>query len=246
MSGHDTMNKRRAPRIAAAGLIGVATVLLAGAVGAAGTAVEQRPVSDVQRVVMRATGELIVRQGSSESLQIEAEASLLPKIATDVRDGTLYLEFRAPQVDSAQPLVFRLTVKRLEALDSVGSADVRIGALKSDALMLRLSGSGDIAVDALELGRLEAHLAGAGTITVGAGRVAEQTLYLTGAGDYSAAPLASQRATVHLDGSGNVSLHAIDRLVVRIAGSGDVRYRGTPRVEQLISGAGSVARIGGP
>jgi hypothetical protein len=245
MNGADIM-KRRAPRLAAAGLIGIVAVLCTGAVHAGSTVLEQRAVAHVQRVVMRATGELIVRQGASETLQIEAEARLLPQIATDVRDGTLYLEFRAPQVDSAQPVVFRLTVTDLEALDSVGSADVRIGALTTDALALTLSGSGDITADALELGRLEAHLTGAGTITISAGRVAEQILHLSGAGDYGAAPLESRRATVHLDGSGNVTVHATEQLVVYIAGSGDVRYRGTPRVEQLISGAGSVSRLDRP
>lgn len=238
--------KRRAPHLAAAGLIGIVALLLAGAADAAATTVEQRPIAHVQRVVMRATGELIVHQGPSETLQVEAEARLLPKIATDVRDGTLYLEFRAPQVDSAQPVVFRLTVTDLEALDSVGSANVRIGTLKSDALTLTLSGSGDITVDALELGRLEAQLSGSGTITIGAGRVAEQILHLSGAGDYGAAPLESRRATVRLDGSGNVTVHATEQLIVYIAGSGDVRYRGTPRVEELISGAGSVSHADRP
>ena len=51
---------------------------------AAGTATEQRPVAGIDRIVMRATGELIVRQGPSESLTVEAEPRLLPQIASEV------------------------------------------------------------------------------------------------------------------------------------------------------------------
>ena len=239
------MSRRRATKRTAsvipACLIG-ALVTFAAPAEAAGTAVEQRPVADIRRVVMRATGELIVRQGQRETLQVEAEPRLLPKIASEVRDGTLFLEFHGSQINTAHPLVFRLTVKQLEGLDSVASADVRIGALRADSFLLRLTGSGEVGIETLDAARFETELSGAGTVRVDGGRVGEQTLRLRGSGDYVAGALQSRNARVSLDGSGDATVRAGESLVVRIAGSGDLRYFGDPRVEQVISGAGSVSR----
>ncbi|MDO9599366.1 MAG: head GIN domain-containing protein [Azoarcus sp.] len=236
---------KRPASIIPACLIGLVATL-AGPAQAAGTVVEQRPVAGIRHVVMRATGELLVRQGPSESLQIEAEAHLLPKISSEVRNGTLLLAFNAPQITTSYPMVFRLTVKHLESLDSVASADVSIGALRADSFVLKLTGSGDIGIEALDAGRFETQLSGAGTVRVDDGQVGEQALRLQGSGDYVAGALESRKTSVTIDGSGNATVRASEQLVVRIAGSGDVRYYGHPRVDQIISGAGSVSRAEAP
>jgi len=234
----------RAGRVLPACLL-AALVALPGSGDAAGTATEQRAVAGVRRVVMRATGELIVREGPSERLVVEAEPQLLPKIASEVRDGTLYLEFHANQINTPYPLRFHLTVKRLEGLDSVASAEVHIGALHTDSFVLKLTGSGDVDIEALDAARFETQLTGAGNVSVGGGRVGQQTLILKGSGDYTAGALDSRKASVNIDGSGNATVRTSEQLVVRIGGTGDVRFHGNPRVDEIISGAGSVTRADG-
>jgi len=49
---------------------------------------QQRDVSGFRRVCFRSFGELIIRQGETESLEIEA----LARTATEVRGDTLYIE----------------------------------------------------------------------------------------------------------------------------------------------------------
>ncbi len=231
---------RRRPWPVPAGLL---TVLMAatGSAGAADTAIEAREVSGIHRVVMRAVGELNIRQGEREHLEIEAEPRLLPMISSEVREGILYLEFRSSQINTTHPLRFRLTVTRLEGLDSVASADVRVAALRTDSFHLRLIGSGDVAIESLDAARVETHLTGAGDISIDGGRVEQQTLLLRGSGDYVAGALGSRKASVTIEGSGNATVSASEQLIARIAGSGDVRYYGNPRVERTISGAGSVS-----
>lgn len=235
---------RRAPRLLRACLVAMLGAVSAAA-GAAGTATEQRAVDGVRRIVLRATGELIVREGARESLVVEAEPRLLPKIASEVRNGTLYLEFDGNQINTAYPLRFRLTVKRLEGVDSVASANMDIGALHTDSFVLKLAGSGDVGIEALDAARFETQLTGAGNVSVGGGRVGQQTLILKGSGDYAAGALASRKASIHIEGSGNATVRASDELVVRIGGTGDVRFYGNPRVDEIVSGAGSVARADG-
>ena len=232
--------EKRSQRTLAAILFGVAAVF-ATSVGAADTQTEARNVAGFDRVVMRAVGELTINQGASEALEIEAEPQLLPKIGSEVRDGVLYLEILAPQFTTQYPLRFRLTVKQLEGLDSMASANVRIGTLRSESLELKLTGSGGIRIDALDAAQVETHLAGAGNVSIHGGQVDRQTLQLQGSGDYATGEMKSRAVRVNIAGSGNVTVHASELLEVRISGSGDVQYVGTPRIEQDISGAGNVS-----
>ena len=224
----------------AAALFGAAAVF-AGSASGANTSTEAREVSGFDRVVMRSVGELTISQGASEALEIEAEPHLLPKIGSEVRDGVLYLEILAPQFNTQYPLRFRLTVKELDGLDSMASANVHIGTLRSNSLELKLTGSGDIHIDALDAAQVETHLTGAGNVSIDGGQVDRQTLQLQGSGDYATGGMTSRAARVNIAGSGNVTVHASELLEVRISGSGDVQYVGTPRIEQDISGAGNVS-----
>lgn len=236
----DQHKEKRVQRTFAAALFGVAAVF-AGSAGGADTSTETRDVTGFDRVVMRAVGDLTIRQGASEHLEIEAEPHLLPKIGSEVRDGVLYLEILAPQFQTREPLRFRLTVKQLEGLDSMASGSVNIGALKTDSLELKLTGSGDIHVDSLDATQVDTQLTGAGIVSIDGGQVDQQALQLQGSGDYAAGGMKSRAARVNIIGSGNVTVDASDLLDVRIGGSGDVHYFGTPRIEQSISGAGSVS-----
>lgn len=211
---------------------------------AAGTAREVRPVAGVERVVLRAAGDLRIRQGEREHLEIEAEPRLLPKIGSAVRDGVLYLEFLVPQVQTRHPLRFDLTVKRLDALASATSADVHIGPLRTGALRLDLGGSGNVAIESLHAARLETRLTGASDVDIAGGEVDEQVLHSTGSGNYAAGGLKSVTARVRLAGSTDATVHASAHLDVRIEGSGDLHYYGDPRVDQVIEGAGELVPAG--
>jgi hypothetical protein len=234
---------KSATTLLSACLVTLLGVLPGPAAAAAAVASEQRPVADFRRVVMRAAGELIVHQGQREALRIEAEPRLLPVIASEVRDGTLYLEFRASQVNTLYPVRFHLTVTALEAVASQASADLRMGPLKSRTFDLELTGSGNVDIEALDATRSRTRITGSSNVAIGGGRVDAQTIEIDGSGDYAAAPLASRSTQVTIGGSGNVEVAAGERLSVDISGSGEVRYHGNPRVDEHISGAGSVRRV---
>ena len=94
-----------------------------------------REVSGFENVSFATAGELIITQGDRETLEIEALASDLSNIVTEVRDGTLsigrqgaepFSPFRAP--------VFRLTVKKIAVLETHSSGSITIGELSADSL----------------------------------------------------------------------------------------------------------------
>lgn len=235
-----------APRLSRRGWLVAATAAATAALGAplrAATVVQRREVRDVRVLDWRAVGELWIEQTGREALSVEAEASLLERIHTRVRDGRLEIALSG-RVVAREPLRFRLEVRTLAGVEADGAGLLRIGALAVPALALRLAGSDEVRIAALQARSLDARLEGAGLLAIDAGAVERQRVAISGAADYLAPRLASCEAEVVIDGSGQARVAAAQHLAVRIAGSGEVRYRGAPRLVQDITGAGSVGRDG--
>ena len=56
---------------------------------------QAREVQDFDEISLRWPGELVIVQGEEESLVIEADEALLPKLRSDVRDRRLELTARS-------------------------------------------------------------------------------------------------------------------------------------------------------
>jgi len=228
---------------------------------------ESREVSGFDRVSLSGLGELIITQGAEESLTIEAEDNLVRYIETEVRSGTLHIDFpdepRRVNVIPTDPVRFYLTVKQLSGLsmsgagrigasslkvDDVqisisGAGDVDLGSLTAKELDIRVSGAGDIDIDALEADELTLRLSGAGDVDI-AGQVKAQQASLSGLGSYGAGDLESQTAKITISGAGGAKVHVTEELDVRISGAGSVKYYGNPTVSKDISGLGKVSALG--
>jgi hypothetical protein len=62
--------------------------------GSGNDVTETRKVSDFDTVNVSYPAQVLIRQGSAESLQIEAEDNLLPNLKTEVKNGTLEIFYR--------------------------------------------------------------------------------------------------------------------------------------------------------
>jgi hypothetical protein len=113
---------------------------------AAETARENRPVGGIDSIVLRVPGNARVEQGGRESLVIEADKDVLPKLRTEVRGGVLYIEANQ-SFSTRDPIRFRITVTRLSALASEGGGEVMLGRFELPRLDLKLSGSGTVKKD---------------------------------------------------------------------------------------------------
>jgi hypothetical protein len=232
-------------RLMLAGLVAAAVNLQARRSHAAGTTTEQRPVANFDGIDWRALGELHVAQTGHERLLVEAEPAVLAKTITEVRRGRLFIAFAPGRIDTRLPIRFKLEVKSLRTLLADGAGEIRIGALATPELAVRLAGSDTLHLARLDARLLDASLDGSGDLGIESGSVATQHVRLGGSGRYIAPALASRQAEATLEGSGDIELAASESLVARISGSGDVIYRGRPQVQQAIDGAGSVRPAGG-
>ena len=76
-----------------------------------------RPVAGVSEVLLAGGGTLTISQGTTETLTIEAEDTILPHLKADV-DGprlALYEDRRAGRLRPTRPVTYQLTVRNLSA-----------------------------------------------------------------------------------------------------------------------------------
>jgi hypothetical protein len=211
--------------------------------GPAQGATETRGVADFDEVVFDVPGEVNIKQGSHETLTLEAEPAVLRKITTAVHGRRLLIGLAPGRIETQQPIRLQLGVRTLRSLESRNAGAIGIGALRSDALALVMAGASTIRLDQLDNARsLDVRITGAGAVAVGGGKVVAQKVAIAGMGTYSAPKLISERAEVAIDGNGEVQLAANNTLAVRIAGVGHVRYHGNPAVTRSISGVGLIEK----
>lgn len=187
-----------------------------------GVTSEPRNVSDFNEVELRGVGNLSIQEANNESLTVEAEQDVLPKIRTEVDNSRLII---GPEpntiINTTEPINYRLTVKDLNALEVSGSGNVEAEGIDSDELAVTISGAGDVEIS---------------------GKVDSQDVEISGSGDYRAEDLESKEAKIDVGGSGSATVNVSDELDAEVSGSGSVEYVGSPIVNQEVSGAGKVSK----
>ena len=239
-------------------IVGVVIATLA-AVATLATTRRNAPVGESQRETRVLTGfsrievygmaEVHLRQGTAEGATVEATAQLLPRIRTEVRDGTLLIDVAQERQWSdwmqwsTPRRTPRVTVDfiKLERVESAGAIKLAADSLRADELRLDFSGASSVRIGNLQASRLRLEGSGATKAEL-AGKVGTQAVNLSGAGSYAATGLESDRAEVHVSGAGKAFVNARTSLTVEISGAGLVEYVGNPKLEQDISGVGKVRR----
>ncbi len=190
---------------------------------------EQRDVSGFDRVSFEGFGTLIITHGSEESLTIEAEDNILPRIETRVHGGTLEIGFDTDRwkdiVRPTKSITYTLTVITLDGI--------------------ALSGAGSIEARGIDVERFDVELSGAGSIEI-SGFAAAQEINVSGAGSYDSAELQSEHIDVNISGAGAATVWATESLDVNISGVGNVSYYGDPQVRENVSGLGNLKALGSP
>jgi Putative auto-transporter adhesin, head GIN domain len=184
---------------------------------------ESRTVSGFTKIDLSGAGDVIIEQNGTEALTIEAEDNLIPKLTSEVVNGTLRLGEKSNlTIHLTKPVTYRVSMKDISGLMISGSGTVTAATITAPSLAVDLSGSGKI--------------------TVG-GTVDQQDLAISGSGEYQAKDLQTKIASVEISGSGNATVTVNDKLDAQISGSGQLTYYGNPpQVTQEVSGSGRVTK----
>ena len=126
---------------------------------------EDREVAEFTKVRLKGSGNVILTQGQTQSLQIKTDDNIMPLIETTVNGKKLTISHGKHHLRPTTFEVF-ITVENLEGVSIAGSGDV-IGKSRfvTDTFYSAISGSGDIDLE-VETGRLKSAISGSGSINL--------------------------------------------------------------------------------
>lgn len=212
--------------------------------GSGNVITESREVSGFNGVSHTGIGRVIITQGDTESLTIQADDNLMDYITSEVKNDTLELGFdENVRFDSTSSITFTVGAIGIAEIGSTGTGSIELDELGTKNLHILKTGTGSISIGSLTATDLVVNADGTGKIEI-AGTVVEQELDLKGTGNYDAPDLKSQTAQVGVTGTGSVVIWVLDALDVEITGISKVSYYGSPQVTQNITGTGTLTRLG--
>ncbi|WP_265580414.1 head GIN domain-containing protein [Methanofollis aquaemaris] len=212
-------------------------------VGSGNVVSETRDVGAFQSVELNTFATVMVTQGASGPLVIEAEDNIVPLVQTRVSDGVLVVDLDAACVRNTRPVIVRVTMEEVQRLSVSGSGTVQgENEIVAGRLETAISGSGNLDLG-MNVTTLETTISGSGEARL-SGTAAEHNAGISGSGALKGFDLTTERTNLVISGSGAAEVLATGALDVQIAGSGAAIYRGDPVVTQEISGSGSLVRAG--
>ena len=214
--------------------------------GSGNVLTETRDVSNFHAIDISYPAQVLVKQGSKESLEIEAEDNLLPGLKTQVEDGVLNIFYRrenGKHVNPTKTVKITIVVKDLTSVDFTSAGDLTIEGLKTNDLDVSLSGAGDLKLDKIALKTLGVNLSGAGSMNA-SGTADDLDLSISGFGDFKGADLHSKNARVDISGAGSATVWVDNDLDAQISGAGSVSYYGSASVTKEVSGVGGINHLG--
>jgi hypothetical protein len=205
---------------------------------------ETRPVAPFTEVNLGGSARVVLKQGSPQSVAVEASPEALAEFETTVSNGQLRLGNRnkTGSYKDYGPVTVYITAPSLTALRVGGSGKFEVeGPLKADALKLAVSGSGSLRVPQLTATSVETTISGSGDLLLG-GSCTQQEARISGSGALKAHGLKSEVCRARLSGSGDAHVYASRTADATISGSGSVYVAGGAQLNSSAQGSGRVVK----
>ncbi|WP_310396889.1 head GIN domain-containing protein [Hymenobacter sp.] len=208
---------------------------------------ETRPVGAFTEVSLGGSARVVLKQGSPQSVVVEASAPDLAEFETVVQDQQLRLRYRQDKDGMFRsrnrgPVTVYVTAPTLTALRVGGSGKLEVdGALKAEGMALAMSGSGNLQVPQLTATTLETAVSGSGDVVV-SGSCPRHEIRISGSGNVKARELKTETSKVRISGSGNANVYASKAAEASISGSGNVRVAGGGQLSSSTRGSGRISK----
>lgn len=207
---------------------------------------EVRSVSSFHAINVSNSFDVIITQGSQESLAVSAsDKEDVANIKTYVENGVLKILY--DKKDKWWPknrkLKAYIAVKNLDEIRGSGSSDFKIeGALTASDLKLHFSGASDLDGKLVVSGHLDIHLSGASDLEIN-GSAAQVSIDASGASDIKAFDFKTTNCVVDASGASSVHITVDKELSAKLSGASSVQYKGTAMIKDIkTSGASSISR----
>ena len=183
--------------------------------------------------------DVIIRQGNSESITVEADENLQEYIKTEINGGELnvYTEADIRRADKEKVYV---TMKEIKSVRTTSAGDISAEtAIKTDKLELSASSAGNIKLEVYAK-EINVDISSSGDITL-KGDADRLDANLSSAGDLKAFDLKVKEADISVSSAGDADINVSDKITARASSAGDINYMGDPKyVDAHASSAGGI------
>lgn len=180
---------------------------------------ELREVADFKSISSDIVGEVLVKMGESQSVEVTFDDNLLPMVSTEAVDGELRISTTG-SFSTSVGLKINITTPSLDSVRSSGVGAVKIEGLNAETFSIALSGVGGISAK---------------------GEVKSLDVTVSGVGSADLDGLVAEEVSVTVSGVGGAKVHASKSVNASTTGVGSIRVSGNPsEKKESKSGVGSI------
>ena len=218
-------------------------VLLMAALVPAFAAKEERKISHFTKLEVSSAFKVVLTQGKTEKLVIDAGDVDMKQIITEVKGGKLNIRLKNATFDRRfSGITIYLTFNTLTYISVSGAVQLKgTNEMSFNDLEIEGSGASSISLN-IAAKKLSCDLSGASTATL-AGQTTKFDVEVSGASKLDAVSMKSKVCNVDVSGASTAKVNASEKLKVDGSGASSVRYSGNPAiVESDLSGAASMKK----
>ncbi len=124
---------------------------------------ESHSFSRLTGVELATIGDLEIRLGDTEALQVSADDNLQEYLAITTDGGTLRIATRPGfNLRPSRPIRYTLTAREIEFIGLSSSGNATAPALRADRFEIRLGSSGDLSLEGIEAESVDVRIASSG------------------------------------------------------------------------------------
>lgn len=191
---------------------------------------EMRDLPAFSKVQAGGAFDIYIELGDAQSVEIETDENILPKIKTEVEDKTLKISSKG--INNPTKLNVYLVVTEIESIYGSGASDIEsVGILNAEMLETRASGASDVKLE-VDVENLRSEASGASTIHL-SGTADQHSLQASGASDIKAGKLTTQTTTANLSGASTAKVYAVKDVIGDVSGSSDLDFTASPGDKEI-------------
>lgn len=207
-----------------------------------GNAIRQtRQVGPFTGIRVGGAFEVILKQGATQEVIVEAESDVIDHVKTKLSGNMLEIGMDNPPhwMHDIDVLRVYVTCTDLSMLDLSGAVELRTETkITTQKLEIDVSGAAETHMD-LAVQSLDMSLSGASELTF-IGTAGDVRMDASGASEISAFDMVTTNFTMYGSGAVEAKVNVTGSLKANLSGACSVRYKGTPRLEAHSSGASDV------
>ena len=185
---------------------------------------ESHRLTGITGVELATIGELEIRLGDTEALQVSADDNLQEYFSITTDGGTLKINTRPGfNLRPSRPVRYTLTAREIEFIGLSSSGNATAQALRADRFEIRLGSSGDLSVDGIQADSVDVRLGSSGDLSVDGIQADSVDVRLGSSGDLAVDDLRAGSLAVRISSTGDVRIGEgdVDSLDVTISSTGD-------------------------